>query len=49
MSGLSQDLKIVALSIFGIPSPDVFLTAPTNVHPVVLTQPMEGMALGQGG
>ncbi len=31
VNGLSQDLKIVALSIFGIPSPDVSTAAPTNI------------------
>ncbi len=48
INGLSQDLKIVALSIFGIPLPDVSNAAPTNVDRDNSAQPMVGMASGQG-
>ena len=45
----SKDLKIVAVSIFGIPSPDVPTAVPTNDHLVVSPQLRVGMASGQGG
>lgn len=43
--GFSMDLKIVTPTIFGIPSPDL----PPQHPQVVLAQPMNRMASGQGG